>query len=133
MHSSLPLPQSLARLFGIIAAFERARAAQNPLAAPRPRVLERLTDSRDQAPAEYRSDLDVFSLSTCEPPASRRSDDLGFRSLSVVAGTGLDGRDSLGDLSLERSFPPAPQAPISSTDAKRARPTRTRSAGRRCD
>jgi hypothetical protein len=129
MHNSLPLSQSLARLFSIIAAFERARAAQKPLTGPDPRVLERLTDSRDNAPAEYRSDLDVFSLSPCKRAPARRSDDLACRSLSGPADAASDPRDSLGDLSLERGFP-APRAQKSS-DAESARPPRASSVRRR--
>jgi hypothetical protein len=108
MHSSLPLPHPLARLISIITAFEKARAAKDLRAGLDPSVLDRVTDPRTNAPADYRSDLEFLSLSRCGPRVARRSDDLGFTSLSVVAPTDSDRRDSLGDLSLERSFPPRP-------------------------
>jgi hypothetical protein len=108
MHVSLPLPHPLARLTQIIAALEKARAGGTPQASGDPRVLGPVVDSRDQAPVDYRSDLEFLSLSRCGPEPSRRSDDLDFASLSKIEGTGSDQRDSLGDLSLERSFPPRP-------------------------
>jgi hypothetical protein len=131
MHSSLPIPHPLARLFRIIAAFERARAAHNPPAGRDSHLLDRLTDPRDNAPADYRTDLEFLSLSRCGQPPARRSDDLDFTSLSAVEGMGSDGRDSLVDLSLERSFPPSPRSLKSSSDAEGARPPRAPSRGRR--
>jgi hypothetical protein len=106
MHVSLPLPHSLTRLFRIIAAFERARAAHNSPSGCDPHLLGRVTDSRDNAPADYRTDLEFLSLSRIEPRSSRRSDDLAFMSLSDFEGGGCDRRESLSDSDLERRFPP---------------------------
>jgi hypothetical protein len=108
MHISLPLPHPLARLTRIIVALEKARAGGAPHVSSDPRILDPLAESREQAPADYRTDLEFLSLSRCGPQPARRSDDLDFTSLSIVEGTASDRRDSLSDLSLERSFPPRP-------------------------
>jgi hypothetical protein len=112
MHISLPLPlpHPLARLGRILVALERARAGVDPRSHDEYDPLDRHGEPRGGTASESRPDLEFFSLSRREPTPTpaRRSDDLEFWSLGRVEGTVSDRHDGLGDLSLERGFPPRP-------------------------
>jgi len=112
MHISLSLPHPLARLGRILAALERARAGVDPRCHDEYDLLDRHGEPRGGTASEYRPDLEFFSLSRREPTPTptpaRRSDELDFFSLGKVEGMVSDRHDGLGDLSLERGFPPRP-------------------------
>src|SRR3954466_9559033 len=108
MHISLSLPHPLARLGRILVALERARAGVDPRSHDEYDLLDRHGEPRGGTASEYRPDLEFFSLGRREPTQTpaRRSDDLDFFSLGRVEGMDSDRHDGLGDLSLERGFPP---------------------------
>jgi hypothetical protein len=116
MHISIPVPHPLARLTRVIAALEKGRTGgdprhafvqANPLVPPAGAGAE--AEARIETSGVYAHDLETLSLSRSGSSPEPRSHDLEFLSLSAVEGTGSGRRDSLGDLSLERSFPPRPE------------------------
>jgi hypothetical protein len=109
MHISLTLPHPLARLSRILIALEHARAGTCPHLDDEHDFLDRHDESRGGASPEYCADMEFLSLSRCEPPPARRSDELDFWSLSRVEETVPDRHDSLSNLSLEESFPTRPE------------------------
>jgi hypothetical protein len=108
MHIYLTLPNPLARLAHIMAEVERARSGGGSTVAADGPSLDQQAERRVGL-APNAADLEFLSLSRCEPPPARRSEDLDFASLSLMRDTCQDAGDSLGDLSLERGFPPPPR------------------------
>jgi hypothetical protein len=102
MQVPLTLSHPLARLIRLLSALERVRTGVDPRVKP----AVRRDPYIDAILAEDPLDLEGLSLSRIEPPPRRPGDELGFLSLSLVAGTVPDRHSSLSDLSLTRKFPP---------------------------
>jgi hypothetical protein len=108
MHITLPVPHPLARLTRVIAALERARRQGDRCVSGKTGVSDQVAEYRDPRLSDYCSDMEFLSLSRPGEQPGPPADGLEFLSLSKIEATDRGGVASLGDLSLERSFPPRP-------------------------
>jgi len=107
MHISITVPNPLARLTQILVALEQGRGGADPLAVDWHHAPDQRGEPRADNRPDSHDDLESLSLSRGGLPLDR-CEALEFLSLSRVERTAPGHRDSLGDPSLTRSFPPRP-------------------------
>ena len=120
MHLSSSLPNPLARLTGLLAAFENARsgaaAREKDLEKNLNKALVHADENNEEVLADHHDDLESLSLSRNGESLEPGSHDLDAMSLGRVDEAPA-GRDSgLSDASLSRDIPP-PQAVNCQTQA----------------
>jgi len=110
MHIFLTVPNPLASLTRILVALERGRGGVDSQSIDQSDVPDRCDKSRRVIQADSHHDLGSLSLNHCGSDLDQQRDGLEFFSMSYVERTPPGRRDSLGDLSLTRGFPPRPGA-----------------------